>query len=148
MQRRGDPLEIFSDNGTNFVKSERILREQYCDLDMNEILRKFVSPELKWNFNPLRGHTWVGGAWERLVKSVKSAFYAMKPMRTMNDQLLRSCTMEAENMVNSRQENEEALTPNHFIRGNSGGGRPIAVFDDDPVLLISNWQMCINLQNH
>lgn len=146
MQRRGEPREIFSDNGTNFVKGERILREEYEKIAMDDVAKEFISPNLKWNFNPPESPH-MGGAWERLVKSIKHAYYSIPHTRTMNDQLLRSYLMEAENIVNSRPltyvplsaENEEALTPNHFLRGSSGGGKPIGSFSDDAKYMRSNW---------
>lgn len=148
MNRRGEPREIFSDNGTNFVKGERILREEYEKIDKQELAGKVVSPNLKWNFNPPESPH-MGGSWERLVKSVKQAFYAIPHTRTLNDQLLRSYLMEVENIVNSRPltyvpldtDNEEALTPNHYIRGHSEGVKPIGTFSDDAKFLKSNWMM-------
>lgn len=66
--RRGAPLEVFSDNGTNFHGAERVLR--------NEINRglseTFTNADTKWFFNPPAAPH-MGGAWERLVRSVKTA---------------------------------------------------------------------------
>ncbi|XP_055633645.1 uncharacterized protein LOC129773987 [Toxorhynchites rutilus septentrionalis] len=46
--RRGSPMEIFSDNGTNFQGAERILREQ---ID-KELSVTFTSTTTKWSFIP------------------------------------------------------------------------------------------------
>lgn len=80
-----------------------------------------VSPSLKWYFNP-PACPHMGGAWERLVRSVKHAFYAMDLQRKMHDPLLYSL-------------NDEALTPNHFLKGDISGGHPIGQFRDDVKIL-------------
>ncbi|XP_055542869.1 uncharacterized protein LOC129728450 [Wyeomyia smithii] len=58
--RRGSPIEIFSDNGTNFQGAERILRDQ---IDQ-ELSVTFTSTTTKWSFIP-PGAPHMGGAWER-----------------------------------------------------------------------------------
>jgi hypothetical protein len=44
----------------------------------------------------------MGGAWERLVCSIKTALYATLKERTPKDKVLRNLLVEAENIVNSR----------------------------------------------
>uniref|UniRef100_A0A336LQ46 CSON000741 protein n=1 Tax=Culicoides sonorensis TaxID=179676 RepID=A0A336LQ46_CULSO len=74
-QRRGAPSEVYLDNGSNFVGGERLMREELSKVDMMEVAAHFTSPETKWKFNP-PDSPHMGGSWERLVKSVKTAFYA------------------------------------------------------------------------
>ncbi|XP_062541591.1 uncharacterized protein LOC134209611 [Armigeres subalbatus] len=64
--RRGPPAEFFSDNGTNFQGADRVLRHQISQ----GLSDTFTSTNTKWNFIP-PGAPHMGGAWERLVKSVK-----------------------------------------------------------------------------
>lgn len=147
-QRRGEPRKVFSDNGTNFVGAERELRESMKNVDMQKVAAAFQSPCLEWRFNP-PDSPHMGGSWERLVKSVKTAFYATLPSRTLTDPMLENYMIEIENILNSRpltylpldSEEEAAITPNHFIRGSSGGCKPLAIFDDDVKLVKRNWKM-------
>lgn len=144
--RRGIPIEFFSDNGTNFVGAERELRQALQEVDVNELVRSFTTSTTKWNFNtPAAPH--MGGAWERLVRSVKSVLYKISPERCPNEEILRSMMAEVENIVNSRpltyvpieDENMEALTPNHFLLGSSNGLKPLASYDDSEVVLRQCW---------
>ncbi|KAF2893787.1 hypothetical protein ILUMI_12386 [Ignelater luminosus] len=123
MNRRGRPRHIYCDRGTNFVASERVLREKLRKINPKLIANHFVSPEISFHFNPpLSPH--MGGSWEHLVKSVKIALYDALAGKTPTDSLLQSCLVAAENTVNSRpltylpldSEQSEALTPNHFFK--------------------------------
>lgn len=145
MARRGQPNEMFSDNGTNFVKAERILREDIQERN-KKLEPEMAMKKIVWHFNPPDA-SHMGGAWERLVKSVKLAYYASMPTRSISDPLFRAMMAEIENMINSRpltyipvsDENEEILTPNHFLLGSSSGMKPLGQFSDNAVLLRSNW---------
>lgn len=71
----------------------------------------------------------MSGAWERLVRSVKTALAAMDTLRTPNEETLATVLVEAESVVNSRPltyipletAQHEALTPNHFLLLSSSG---------------------------
>ncbi|XP_062708649.1 uncharacterized protein LOC134288292 [Aedes albopictus] len=69
--RRGAPAEIYTDNGTNFLGAERLLREQ-LKLLHGDLAATFTNTETKWHFIP-PGAPHMGGAWERMVRSIKSA---------------------------------------------------------------------------
>ncbi|XP_062557339.1 uncharacterized protein LOC134222212 [Armigeres subalbatus] len=128
--RRGSPLEIISDNGTNFQGAERILREQ---ID-RELAVTFTNTTTKWSFIP-PGAPHMGGAWERLVQSVKLAMKDAYAEGKLSDEELQMLVVEIESIVNSRpltylpldSEESEALTPNHFLLGNSSGAKPAGV---------------------
>lgn len=146
VNRRGQPNEIFSDNGTNFVKAERILREDMKSFNDQKLAETMARKGIVWHFNPPEA-SHMGGVWERLVRSVKQAFYASMPTRSISDPMFRSLMTEIENMINSRpltfmpieSEESEALTPNHLLLGSSSGAKPIGVFDENAKLLRSNW---------
>ncbi|XP_062710698.1 uncharacterized protein LOC109430659 [Aedes albopictus] len=128
--RRGSPIEIFSDNGTNFQGAERILREQ---ID-TELATTFTNSNTKWSFIP-PGAPHMGGAWERLVQSVKAAMKDAYAEGKLSDEGLQTMVVEAESIVNSRpltylpldSEESEALTPNHFLLGTSSGAKQSSV---------------------
>ena len=47
--RRGYLLEIFSNNGTNFIGGERELREAITELYQNKIYKELATKQIKWN---------------------------------------------------------------------------------------------------
>lgn len=70
------------------------------------------------------------------------------PVRRPSDEMFRSLLMEVLNVVNSRpltfiplnHANDEAVTPNHFIFGNSNGQKPPGNFESDGPILWSEWR--------
>ncbi|XP_070069990.1 uncharacterized protein [Drosophila takahashii] len=69
MALRGTPKEIFSDNGTNFKATEKVVQEDFRKIDFNDKTIQYEA--IKWRFSPPAAPH-MGGAWERLVRSVKT----------------------------------------------------------------------------
>ncbi|XP_055645130.1 uncharacterized protein LOC129781108 [Toxorhynchites rutilus septentrionalis] len=146
--RRGSPLEMISDRGTNFVGAARELREALETVDDKKLMTTFVGPNTKWTFNPPAAPHF-GGCWERLVQTVKKILYAFKPPRLPTDEILRSMLIEIEMIINSRplthvpldNDTDFPLTPNHFLLGCSNGSKPPIAFDDKPAVLKQSWKM-------
>lgn len=142
--RRGMPTEIYSDNGTNFRGAEAELRKILQNIS-KEAQSRFAS--ISWKFNPPAAPH-MGGAWERLVRSVKNALNYALPERNPSEDLLRCCLIEIENMINSRpltyveteRDRLEALTPNHFLLGSSSGTKPFGNFTDEVHVLRAEWK--------
>lgn len=147
MAFRGTPIEIFSDCGSNFVGANNELTDLVADLDMDKMATHFTTCYTSWNFNPPKS-AYMGGSWERLVRSVKTSLYEIYPYRHPSDEMLRNLMMEAMNVVNSRpltfipidNEEDEALTPNHFIHGNSNGKGSAVPYEMDGPELKSQWR--------
>ncbi|XP_055605119.1 uncharacterized protein LOC129753329 [Uranotaenia lowii] len=145
--RRGKPLEIFSDRGTNFVGANRELKQALRDMDQDKLMEEFISTELKWSFLP-PSSPHMGGSWERLVQSVKKTLSNMKLPRLPTDEVLRNALLEIENIINSRpltylpveNSDTEALTPNHFLLGSSSGVKPAVPYDDKSNTLRNTWK--------
>ena len=53
--RRGHPEKIWSDNGGNFVKGERKLREAVKQWNQSQIHNFLLQQNVKWTFNPPTG---------------------------------------------------------------------------------------------
>ncbi|XP_067634632.1 uncharacterized protein [Eurosta solidaginis] len=129
MARRGTPAEIFSDNGTNFKATEKLVREKLITLDFDRITAKY--DRIKWRFNP-PGAPHMGGAWERLVRTTKNILRSICPSYSFNDESLRCALMEVEFIINSRpltfvsleSSDDIALTPNHMLLGSADGHKP------------------------
>ncbi|XP_062713237.1 uncharacterized protein LOC134290188 [Aedes albopictus] len=147
MCRRGTPVELFSDRGTNFIGANRELTEALRFLDEDKLMQEFVTPHTKWTFLP-PSSPHMGGSWERLVQSVKKILGNMQLPRTPTDEVLRNSLLEVENIINSRpltyipidDAENEALTPNHFLLGSSGGSKPLVAYDSSPATLVNNWR--------
>lgn len=146
--RRGEPREIFCDRGTNFVGAEKVLRKNLPSIEFNEVANRTTTNDLTWNFNP-PASPHMGGAWERLIRSVKSALYVMIPEHhTPTPELLHSSLIEVERIINSRPltqipldgPEEEALTPMHFLLGSACGRKVLGTPTDDNSALKFYWQ--------
>ena len=73
MSIRGRPANVFSDNRTNLTAGERELREGLQRVIQQEnIIPELAEKGITWRFIP-PGAPNFGGAWERLVRSVKDA---------------------------------------------------------------------------
>lgn len=125
--RRGWPATIYSDNGTNFRGADAELTKAYEEW-LPELQRYAANKETTWKFIA-PGAPNQGGAWERLVRSVKTALHATLRERAPKEEVLSTLLAEAEHAVNSRPlthvsvnaDDPEALTPNHFLLGSSRG---------------------------
>ncbi|XP_058449077.1 uncharacterized protein LOC131429043 [Malaya genurostris] len=125
--RRGSPSEIYSDDATNFVGASNELRDEIKVMNAS-LAETFTNATTKWMFVP-PSTPHMGGAWERMVRSVKSAFYAMSTTKLPTEEIFGTVLVEAEGIVNSRpltflpldKANQEALTPNHFLLSSSSG---------------------------
>lgn len=149
--RRGTPAEIWSDNGTAFVGANRELRRLYAEATAQYA----TSEKINWRFIPPAA-PFMGGSWERLVKSVKVALKVTLTERAPTDEVLRTLLAEAEALVNSRplthvtvdDNSEEALTPTHFLLAASSG-RPIpATVSDSDFASRSSWRKAVRLADH
>lgn len=140
VSRRGQPRVLYSDNGTNFRGAAAELQAILADHIQRLVQEKYTA--ITWQFNPPSAPH-MGGAWERLVRSVKNGLKKALPERVPTEACLYSVLCEVEAIVNSRPltyvDNEataiEALTPNHFLLGTSSGIKPLGNFTDDPQAL-------------
>ncbi|XP_062557078.1 uncharacterized protein LOC134221929 [Armigeres subalbatus] len=153
--RRGSPVEIRSDNGTNFQGASRELREEIIAIE-HELAETFTNSATKWIFNPPSAPHF-GGAWERLVRSVKVALNSLCGDRNPDDETLWTIVLEAESIVNSRpltaislhSANQEALTPNHFILlSSSGVVQPPRTLSEPLKVTRTNWNLARQLVDH
>ncbi|XP_063358825.1 uncharacterized protein LOC134648265 [Cydia amplana] len=148
--RRGLPNKILSDNGTSFVGANRQLCEFYSDAVQDFAANKHI----EWCFIP-PASPFMGGCWERLVKTVKTALLVTLKERAPREELLHTLLLEAEALVNSRPltyvtENREyeSLTPSHFLIGTSSPQQLPAVLDDGVFSSRKEWQKVLRLSEH
>lgn len=123
-------MEIRSDRGTNFVGTNNDLRREMMEMDRHSatLLRRWPFANTRWMFNPSAAPH-MGGVWERLMRSVKTAIAAIQTNEIPKEEAFATFVVEAESVVNSKPltfiplktEQKKALTPNHFLLLNSTG---------------------------
>ncbi|XP_062557563.1 uncharacterized protein LOC134222429 [Armigeres subalbatus] len=145
--RRGTPAVIFSDRGTNFQGASKELKAVLQNINQDQLVREFMTPNTEWTFiPPVSPH--MGGAWERLIRTVKANLTKLQWGRLPTDEVLNNTLLEIENVVNSRplteifMDNDESsvLTPNHFLLGSSNGLKPRVPYNDNPTVLRNSYK--------
>ena len=129
--RRGIPSVIWSDNGTNFVATEKEFLQNILQGNHQSIAESMVKKGVNWKFNPPSAPHH-GGVWERLVRSFKHTFYAIRGNRRLTDEILTTVFCLVEQSLNARSlvpasadaTDLDALTPNHFLLGTAGSSLP------------------------
>ncbi|XP_058456723.1 uncharacterized protein LOC131434094 [Malaya genurostris] len=146
--RRGAPLEIYSDQGTNFQGANRDLKTAIEAIN-SSLAGTFTNAATQWKFNPPYAPH-MGGVWERLVRSVKVALAYLPVARNPDEEILSTVLIEIEAMVNTRpltyipldNATEEALTPNHFLLlSSSCVGQPAKLPVDPRTIMRSSWNL-------
>ncbi|XP_064624612.1 uncharacterized protein LOC135486060 [Lineus longissimus] len=135
--RRGRPLEIVSDNGTNFIGAERELRELLQEIEQTEVGEKLAEQGIHWHFNPPLG-SHHGGVFESMIKAAKRGMKAILGEACITDEELLTAVTEVEGLLNARPltycskdpKDETVLTPNHFLVGQAGGQLAPVVTDE------------------
>ena len=153
--RRGSPLTMTSDNGTNFRGADRELKEAVAALDHTNIADTLATKGIKWNFNPPEGPHF-GGVWERLVRSVKTTLRVILGNSTYREDVLHTALTEAESIINSRPltalsdspVDYEALSPNHFLIGSQNPQTPPDVPAPNHLNYRKYWQHAQILADH
>lgn len=149
--RRGTPTTVFSDNGTCFVGANRILKVFYEDTVQDFAANKGI----KWSFIPAAAPSF-GGCWERLVRSVKTALKVTLFERAPREETFLTLLLEAEALVNSRPlshvsvdiNDDESLTPFHFLIGSSSHQALPEVLTDRDLTGRAEWRKALRLADH
>jgi hypothetical protein len=102
---------------------ENELREALDRMEKTgEINKKMAEEGVSWTFSPpLAPH--FGGAWERLVRSAKTALRVVLRSQTVSEEVLTTLLVEVEAMMNARPlthlsvnpRDNSPITPNHFL---------------------------------
>ncbi|XP_055622826.1 uncharacterized protein LOC129766332 [Toxorhynchites rutilus septentrionalis] len=154
--RRGAPESFYSDNGTNFLGASNLLAKQIQDIN-EDCASTFTNSKTRWHFNPPSAPH-MGGSWERMVRSVKTAMLAIADHpHHPSDEVLETVLLEAEAIVNSRPlmyiplefAEQEALTPNHFLLfGTKGISQNEMAINLGGSALRDSWRLAQNLVHH
>lgn len=123
--RRGKPMEMHSDCGTNFKGAEKEINKWLLQCNQNpELHDYFASEEIKWIFNPPSAPHF-GGLWESSVKSMKSHLKKTTSCAVLTYPEFQTVIAQIEACLNSRPlcpmssdpTDLTALTPGHFLVG-------------------------------
>ena len=129
--RRGVPSVLWSDNGTNFIASEKEFLQNVSAWNQQILSEALVKKRIHWNFNrPSAPHH--GGIWKLIVRSFQHVFYAILGNRRLTDEILTTTFCLVEQSLNSRPlvpvssdaTDFDASTPNHFLLGTAGFTMP------------------------
>lgn len=125
--RRGRPHIIYSDNGTNFLGTDRSLKA----IDWNSIEAAAACQRIRWKFNPPTA-AWWGGWWERIVRMIKEILRKVLGRASLNYEEMTTVLCDCEQVVNSRPltyvaedgQDPAPLTPLMFMQELSSSGVP------------------------
>jgi hypothetical protein len=152
VSRRGAVRKMFSDNGTNLRGADRELREAVQQLDNNKFREGLVAESIDWHFIP-PASPHMGGAWERMIGTVKRALLAVMTHQRLNDEILLTVFAEVENIINNRPlthvsddpTDQLSLTPNHFLLGSPDSASTPGVFVGDDTNWRRRWRVAQHL---
>ena len=101
VSRRGPPIEVYRDNGTNFKGAEAEIKtalEKWNPDRIDICLRK---RGIKWNFNPPHA-SHDGGIWEWMIRSIRRILRALLGCQLVDDETLLTLMAEVEKILNDR----------------------------------------------
>lgn len=152
--RRGNVTKRFrSDNGSNLVGAVNELKQCIKNWNKSQINNFLVQREIDWVFNPPSASHY-GGAWERLIRSVRQILNATVSDQILTDESLITLMCEAEailngrplTVVNSEASEPLALTPNDLLMQNSVS-LPPGEFDSKDLYSKKRWRQVQQLAN-
>ena len=118
--RRGTPVRIVSDNAKTFKATSKLLNKLSSETEVRDF---FVSKRIIWRFN-LDRSPWWGGAFERMVGSVKRCLSKVLGNARLTQDELTTVLVEVEATLNSRpltyqheEFDSQVLTPSHLLVG-------------------------------
>ena len=135
ISRRGQPTEIRSDNGSNFVGADRELRNALKEWNQAQIAKFLSQKEIKWSFNPPTA-SHMGGIWERQIRSIRRILATLLKQQHLDDECLSTLMCTVESIINSRplttvsddHRDLEPITPNHLLLLRAGPVAPPGIF--------------------
>jgi hypothetical protein len=153
--RRGRPLVVYSDNGTQIVAGNKEIQQGIERLRKQNIVGQMIKQEIEWHFSPPSAPHF-GGVWESLVKSAKVALEAIVESRPLTEELLRGFVIQAESLLNGRPlthvsvdpRDPEPLTPNHFLLLQGSPNSEDDVIGEEELYSRKHWEAMQVMSTH
>lgn len=144
--RRGKPFELLSDNGTNFVGGARELREAFETMAPH-LKEQLAKQKIEFCFNPPSAPHF-GGAWEREVRSVKTALKVVLKEQTVPETVLQTVLVEVEGILNAKPlgyvssdlADPDPITPSILLMGRYDASLPQVIYDSNDTLGNRRWR--------
>ncbi len=144
--RRGTPAALWSDQGTNFCGGQRKLQEAYAAL-VPDIQRQLAQQRIHFHCNPPSASHFCE-VWERDVRSVKSALYAVLGSQSVPEEVLMTVLLEVEANLNSKPlgyvssdvADADPVTPNCLLMGRPDESLPQVVYPESEMLSRHHWR--------
>ena len=155
INRRGTPSSITSDCATNFKGADNEMKHWLKEMENDQKLKNFNRRNrIFWHFNPPEAPH-MGGAWERLIRSVKTALKIVLGNAVVNDYTLMTWLTGVESLVNSRPltivsddvNDLEALTPSHFLLGRGNFNLAPTTISEDQIDDRARWKQVQAMTN-
>ena len=132
----GYPAQIRSDQGSNFTKADKELKEAIQERNEHKINNFCRQKRIEWVLNP-PSESHMGGAWERMICSVRQILKAILKEQLVSDEVLSTVMAEVVNILNFRPLtrnsdsalDEQPLTPNHLLHLRPCPDLPLGIFD-------------------
>ena len=150
ISRRGAPVLIRSDCGTNYVGARNQLMEAQSFLRANNdaITHTLANQHITWLLNPPKG-PWFGALHEINVKSTKQLFYRVIGEQHLTFEEFATLLARIEAVLNSRPlcplssdpSDFEPLTAGHFIIGRPLTALPESSFDEQIIPALKRFQL-------
>lgn len=152
--RRGRPLELWSDNATNFRGANNELRRLFLEskLDWQKVQNTLVEDRTTWHFIPSSAPHF-GGLWEAGVKSMKSHLRRITGSRKLTYEEFSTLLVEIEIVLNSRpmiplSSDLDVLTPGHFLIGSALTSNPQLSSTNETLDTLSHWKLMRGIRDH
>lgn len=153
--RRGLPVQMFSDNATNFHGAKNHLDSVYDLINNsgNKIYDLLTINKIDWRFiTPTAPHH--GGLWESNIKTMKSHFKRVMGTVVLSYEETATVLYQIESVLNSRpllplsesSDDLNFLTPGHFLIGSALTEHPEQDVSETPVNRLKFWQQCCKVR--
>lgn len=150
VSRRGAPVLIRSDCGTNYVgaRNQLIDVQNFLKANNDVITHKLATQHITWLLNPPKG-PWFGALHEINVKSTKQLLYRVIGEQHLTFEEFYTLLARIEAVLNSRPicplssdpTDFEPLSAGHFIIGRPLTALPEPSFDDRPLHALKRFQL-------
>ena len=164
ISNRGCPKMIWSDNGANFIGTEKELQQSINNWKKETIQNEMISKEIEWEICPISkwrfqppAASHMSGVWERLIRSVRRAMRAVigHPHAFLTNEALRTLFAEVVTILNSRPlcpssedpNDLEPLTSNHLLLQRRTLAIPPGVFCKEDLHSRKQWKRAQFLAN-